>query len=44
MKGVFYVKRRKLSRKKSRKIFLKGAVNVKKRNLRAKPMRGGFRI
>ena len=44
MKGVFIVKRRKLSRKKSRKIFTRGAVNVKKRNLRARPMRGGFRI
>lgn len=38
------MKRRKLSKKKSRKIFTKGAVNVKKRNLRARPMRGGFRI
>lgn len=44
MKGVFLVKRRKLSKKKSRKIFTKGAVNVKKRNFRARPMRGGFRI
>lgn len=38
------MKRRKLSRKKSRKIFTNGAVNVKKRNLRARPMRGSFRI
>lgn len=44
MKGVFFVKRRKLSRRKSRKIFTKGAVSVKRKNLRAKPMRGGFRI
>lgn len=44
MKGVFIVKRRKLSKKKSRKIFTKGAVNIKKRNLRPRPMRGGFRI
>lgn len=44
LKGVFRVKRRKLSKKKSRKIFTRGAVNVKQRNLRAKPMRGGFRI
>jgi hypothetical protein len=29
MKGVFHMKRRKLSKKKSRKIFTKGAVNVK---------------
>lgn len=38
------MKRRKLSRRKSKKIFTKGAVKVKKRNLRARPMRGGFRI
>lgn len=38
------MKRRKLSRKKSKKIFTKGAVKIKKRNLRARPMRGGFRI
>lgn len=45
MEGVFHVKRRrKLSRRKSRKIFTKGAVNIRKKNLRAKPMRGGFRI
>ena len=37
-------KRRKLSRRKSRKIFTRGAVAVKKKNLRSKPMRGGFRI
>lgn len=44
MEGVFHVKRRKLSKRKSRKIFTRGAVSVKKRNLRARPMRGGFRI
>lgn len=38
------MKRRKLSKKKSRKIFTKGAVNIKKRNLRTRPMRGGFRL
>lgn len=38
------MKRRKLSKRKSRKIFTKGAVNIKKRNLRTRPMRGGFRI
>lgn len=38
------MKRRKLSRRKSKKIFTRGAVKVKKRNLRARPMRGGFRI
>lgn len=38
------MKRRKLSKRKSRKIFTKGVVNIKKRNLRARPMRGGFRL
>lgn len=38
------MKRRKLSRRKSKKIFTKGAVKIKKRNLRACPLRGGFRI
>lgn len=37
-------KRRKMSRKMSKKVFRKGALRVKSRNLRAKPMRGGFRI
>lgn len=36
--------RKKLSRRKSRKIFLKGANKVKAINIRARPMRGGFRI
>ncbi len=36
--------RRKLSRKRSRKIFRKGANKVKSINIRARPMRGGFRI
>lgn len=38
------MKRRKLSRRKSKKIFIKGAVKIKKKNLRVRPMRGGFRI
>lgn len=38
------MKRRKLSRRKSKKIFTRGAVNIKRRNIRARPMRGGFRI
>lgn len=38
------MKRRKLSRRKSKKIFTNGAVKIKKKNLRARPMRGGFRI
>lgn len=36
--------RRKLSRRKSRKMFRKGANKVQSINLRATPMRGGFRI
>ncbi len=36
--------RKKLSRKKSRKIFRKGANKVKAINICARPMRGGFRI
>lgn len=36
--------RKKLSRKKSRKIFRKGANKVKAINISARPMRGGFRI
>lgn len=36
--------RKKLSRKKSRRIFRKGANKVKAINIRARPMRGGFRI
>lgn len=38
------MKRRKLSRAKSRKNFRRNAVKVHKHNLRANPMRGGFRI
>lgn len=38
------MKRKKLSKRQSRKIFTKGAVNIKKRNLRTRPMRGGFRL
>lgn len=36
--------RKKLSRRKSRRIFRKGANKVKAINIRARPMRGGFRI
>ncbi len=36
--------RRKLSKKKSKKIFKKGANRIHSINLRAVPMRGGFRI
>lgn len=38
------MKRRKLSKKKSKRIFRKGANKTKSINLRAAPMRGGFRI
>ena len=37
------MKRRRLSRRTSRRFFRKG-LKVRRRNLRAKPMRGGFRI
>lgn len=37
-------RRRKMSRRTSRKVFKKGAVRTKSVNLRATPMRGGFRI
>lgn len=37
-------RRRRMSRRQSRKIFRRGAVRVARRNLRAVPMRGGFRI
>lgn len=38
------MRRRKLSRRKSRRIFRKGANKVKSINIKARPMRGGFRI
>lgn len=37
-------KRRKLKKNQSKKIFSKGASKTKALNLRATPMRGGFRI
>lgn len=36
--------RHKISRRKSRRMFRKGANKVHSINLRATPMRGGFRI
>lgn len=36
--------RRKMSRGKSKKVFVRNAVRTNKKNLRAVPMRGGFRI
>ena len=38
------MRRKKLSRRKSKKIFRKGANKVKAINIKARPMRGGFRI
>lgn len=38
------MRRKKLSRRKSRRIFRKGANKVKAINIKARPMRGGFRI
>nr|DAJ87282.1 MAG TPA: hypothetical protein [Microviridae sp.] len=37
------MRRRRLSRRASRRFFRKG-LRVRSRNLRARPMRGGFRI
>lgn len=36
--------RHKISRGTSKRIFRRGAMNVKSINLRAVPMRGGFRL
>lgn len=36
--------RRKISRKASRRQFARTATAVRKKNNRARPMRGGFRI
>lgn len=36
--------RKKMSRGKSRRLFTKTASRTRKKNLRAVPMRGGFRI
>lgn len=38
-----FIMRRRMSRRKSRKLFRKG-TRTHKKNLRAVPMRGGFRI
>lgn len=37
-------KRHKMSKRQSKKVFKKGSVRTKSINLRATPMRGGFRI
>ncbi len=36
--------RKKISRKKSRRSFTKGAMRVSGKNTRSKPMRGGIRL
>lgn len=36
--------RRKMSRKQSKRSFRKGAMNVKGKNYRTSPMRGGTRL
>lgn len=38
------MKRGKMSRSKSKKVFRKGAAKTQSLNLRSRPMRGGFRI
>lgn len=38
------MKRSKLSRRRSKKIFRKGAKKVKSVNIAPTPMRGGFRL
>lgn len=38
------MKRRKLSKKKSKRMFRKGADKIKSINVKPVPMRGGFRI
>lgn len=38
------MRRKKLSRRKSKRMFRKGANKVKSINIKARPMRGGFRI
>lgn len=38
------MKRHKISRRASKKRFMRTATAVRKKNLRARPMRGGFRI
>lgn len=37
------MRRRRLTNRRSRKVFCKG-LKVRRKNLRATPMRGGFRI
>lgn len=38
------MRRGRISRRFSRRLFSRTAMRVRRRNLRARPMRGGFRI
>ena len=38
------MKRRRMSRRKSKRVFRRSAARTHKKNLRASPMRGGFRL
>lgn len=36
--------RRKLNKRKSKRMFTRGAMRIKKRNYNRSPMRGGYRL
>lgn len=38
------MRRRRMSRRRSRRLFSRTALRTRRKNLRARPMRGGFRI
>ena len=38
------MRRKRLSRRRSRRLFSRTVLRTRKKNLRARPMRGGFRI
>lgn len=38
------MRRKKLTRRGSKRLFARTAMNIKKRNYQPTPMRGGFRI
>lgn len=38
------MRRKRLTRRGSRRLFARTAMNIKKKNYQATPMRGGFRI
>ena len=37
-------RRKRMTRRRSKKLFKRGARRVKKKNFRARPMRGGIRL